>query len=56
MTTAWLIGMGLKMQMPIHEIMNTTPGQMIDYTACYAIASGAKERNTYTFDEIMEMH
>jgi hypothetical protein len=54
-TTAWLIGIGLKMSMRYQEILNMTPGEMIDCATCYAIANGAKERNTYTFDEIMEM-
>lgn len=54
-TTAWLIGSGLKMGMSIEEIMNTTPGQMVDYVSCLAIANGAKEKNTMTFDELMEM-
>ena len=56
MTTAWLIGMGLKMGMKMHEILNMQPGEMIDCATCLAIANGAKERNVYTFDEIMEMH
>ena len=55
-TTAWLFGMGLKLGMSIDEIRNTLPGEMIDYASCLAIANGAKEAYTHTFDEIMEMH
>ena len=47
--------MGLKMGMRIPEILNTEPGEMADYVASFAIANGAKEKNAYTFDEIMEM-
>ena len=54
-TTAWLIGAGLKMGMPIKDILICTPAEMVDYVACLAIANGAKEKNVYTFDEIMEM-
>lgn len=55
-TTAWLIGIGLKMGMRPADIMVLTPGQMLDYFTCMAIANGAREKNAYTFDEIMEMH
>lgn len=55
-TTAWLIGAGLKMGMKPAEILVLTPGQIIDYVTCLAIANGAREKNAYTFDEIMEMH
>ena len=55
-TTAWLIGVGLKMGMRPADIMVLTPGEMLDYFTCLAIANGAREKNAYTFDEIMEMH
>ena len=55
-TTAWLFGIGLKLGMQIEQIRNTLPGEMLDYTSCLAIANGAEEAYTYTFDEIMEMH
>lgn len=48
--------MGLKMRMPINDILITTPGEMVDYVTCLAIANGAKEKNVYTFDEVMERH
>ena len=47
--------MGLKMGLALQEILNTTPGDLIDLATCYAIANGAREQYTYTFDEIMEM-
>lgn len=47
--------MGLKMGLAYQEILNMTPGDLIDLATCYAIASGAREQYTYTFDEVMEM-
>lgn len=47
--------MGLKMGLPLQEILNMTPGDLTDLATCYAIANGARERFTYTFDEVMEM-
>ena len=55
-TTAWLIGAGLKIGMRPEDIMILTPGEMLDYVTCLAIANGTREKNAYTFDEIMEMH
>lgn len=55
-TTAWLIGAGLKVGMRPADIMILTPGEMLDYVTCLAIANGTREKNAYTFDEIMEMH
>lgn len=55
-TTAWLIGAGLKIGMRPADIMILTPGEMLDYVTCLAIANGTREKNAYTFDEIMEMH
>lgn len=55
-TTAWLIGAGLKMGMRPAEILVLTPGEMLDYVSCLAIANGVREKYAYTFDEIMEMH
>lgn len=54
-TTAWLFGMGLKMGMRVKEILISTPGEIVDLCSCYAIASGAKEKGTLTFDELLEM-
>lgn len=54
-TTAWLLGMGLKIGLSLQEILNMTPGDLTDLATCYAIANGARERFTYTFDEIVEM-
>ena len=48
--------MGLKIGLSNQEILNMTPGELIDLATCYAIANGARERFAYTFDEIMEMH
>lgn len=47
--------MGLKIGLSHQEILNMMPGELIDLATCYAIANGARERFTYTFDEIMEM-
>ena len=55
-TTAWLIGAGLKIGMRPADIMILTPGEMLDYVTCLAIANGTREKKAYTFDEIMEMH
>ena len=54
-TTAWLLGMGLKIGLPLQEILNMTPGDLIDLATSYAIANGAREKYVYTFDEVMEM-
>lgn len=53
-TTAWLFGMGFKLGMRIHEILISTPGEMMDYASSYAIANGARQKNAFSFDEIME--
>ena len=47
--------MGLKMGMPYREILLMEPGELVDCATAYAIASGAREKYTYTFDEVMEM-
>lgn len=43
------------MGLGVEQTLNSTPGEIMDFVACYAIANGAKEKYAYTFDEIMEM-
>lgn len=54
-TTSWLLGWGLKLGMGVHETLISTPGEIVDLVSCFAIANGAKEKNTLSFDEILGM-
>lgn len=47
--------MGLKIGLPVREIYLLEPGELVDLATSYAIANGAREKNAYTFDEVMEM-
>lgn len=43
------------MGLGIDRTLISTPAEIVDLVSCYAIANGAREMYTYTFDEILEM-
>lgn len=55
-TPAWLLGWGLRLGLGVEQTLNSTPGELMDYIASYAIANGAREKFAYSFDEVMGMN
>lgn len=45
------------MGLGVTETLNSYPCEILDYCACLSIAEGrAKEKNAYTFDEVLGMN